>query len=79
MRLTLPAAAALLTALSVQAATAETTVIRRDGPDTVVVDRPEVERKTVVTRDSGDGCSSKTVTKTNEYGDRKTVHKETCD
>lgn len=79
MRMLIPAAATLLTALSVQTATAETTVIRRDGPDTVVVDRPEVERKTVVTRDSGDGCSSKTVTKTNEYGDRKTVTKESCD
>ncbi|MDR7038236.1 hypothetical protein J2X36_002995 [Methylobacterium sp. BE186] len=79
MRNQILAAATLLSLLGVQAATAETTVIRRDAPDTVVVDRPSTERKTVETRDRGDGCSSKTVSKENEYGDRKTVHKESCD
>lgn len=79
MRFLIPAAATLLTALSVQTASAETTVIRRDAPDTVVVDRPSTERKTVETRETSDGCASKTVSKTNEYGDRKTVTKESCD
>ena len=78
MRLLVPAAL-VLAGLLPQAASAETTVIRRDAPDPVVVDRPSVERKTVETRESADGCASKTVTKTNEYGDRKTVTKESCD
>ncbi len=78
MRLLVPAAL-VLAGLLPQIASAETTVIRRDAPDTVVVDRPAVERKTVETRESSDGCSSKTVHKTNEFGDSKTVHKETCD
>ncbi|GJD86525.1 MULTISPECIES: hypothetical protein [Methylobacterium] len=78
MRLLVPAAL-VLAGLLPQAASAETTVIRRDAPDTVVVDRPAVERKTVETRETSDGCASKTVTKTNEYGDRKTVTKESCD
>lgn len=78
MRLLVPAAL-VLAGLLPQAAGAETTVIRRDAPDTVVVDRPAVERKTVETRETSDGCASKTVTKTNEYGDRKTVTKESCD
>ncbi|GJD30762.1 hypothetical protein PMNALOAF_2012 [Methylobacterium adhaesivum] len=59
-------------------AQAETTIIRRDAPD-VVVERPASERKTVETRESGDGCASKTVTKENDLGDRKTVTKEVCD
>ncbi|AWN35470.1 hypothetical protein [Methylobacterium radiodurans] len=79
MRLLVPAAAIVLASLLPQAASAETTVIRRDAPDTVVVERPAVERKTVETRETSDGCASKTVTKTNEYGDRKTVTKESCD
>ncbi|GEP03453.1 hypothetical protein [Methylobacterium oxalidis] len=78
MRNQLFAAATLLTLFGAQAATAETTVIRRDAPD-VVVDRPATERKTVETREHSDGCASKTVSKTNEYGDRKTVTKESCD
>lgn len=78
MRLLVPAAL-VLAGLLPQVASAETTVIRRDAPDTVVVDRPAVERKTVETRETSDGCASKTVSKTNEYGDRKTVTKESCD
>lgn len=79
MRLLVPAAAMLLAGLVPQIAAAQTTVIERDRPDTVVVDRPATERKTVETRETSDGCSSKTVTKTNDLGDRKTVHKESCD
>jgi hypothetical protein len=79
MRLLVPAAALLLAGLTPQIAAAQTTVIERDRPSTVVVDRPDVEHKTVETRESSDGCSSKTVTKTNDLGDRKTVHKESCD
>ncbi len=75
----LVAAAAILALAGSQTATAQTTVIERRAPDTVVVDRPATESKTVETRESSDGCASKTVTKTNEDGDRKTVHKETCD
>lgn len=78
MRLLAPAAAILIAGLTPHFAAAQTTVIERDSP-AVVVEHPDVEHKTVVTRDSSDGCSSKTVTKTNEYGDRKTVHKESCD
>ena len=79
MRLLVPAAALLLAGLTPQIATAQTTIIERDRPDTVVVDRPSTEGKTVETHESSDGCSSKTVTKTNDMGDRKTVHKESCD
>lgn len=79
MRLTHLAAAACLTLFGVQAASAETTVIRRDAPDTVVVDRPETTSTTVEKRESSDGCRSKTVTKTNDEGDRKTVTQQACD
>lgn len=72
-------ALALATLAGASAAQAETTVIRRDAPDTVVVDRPSTETRTVERRESSDGCSSKTVTKENELGDRKTVTKESCD
>ncbi|MCJ2007913.1 hypothetical protein FV232_06425 [Methylobacterium sp. WL30] len=78
MRILVPAAAILALA-GVQAATAQTTVIERGAPDTVVVDRPATESKTVETRESSDGCSTKTVTSTNDEGDRKTVRKERCD
>lgn len=79
MRLFVPAAALLLAGLTPHFAAAQTTVIERDRPDTVVVDRPSTERKTVETRESSDGCSSKTVRKTNDMGDSKTVTKESCD
>ncbi len=78
MRILVPAAAILALA-GVQAGTAQTTVIERGAPDTVVVDRPATESKTVETRESSDGCSTKTVTSTNDEGDRKTVRKERCD
>ena len=78
MRNALLAAAALAAVLGAASVQAETTVIKRDAPDTVVVDRP-AESRTVETRESSDGCSSKTVTKDNDLGDRKTVTKESCD
>jgi len=79
MRNPIIAALTLATLFGASAVQAETTVIRRDAPDTVVVDRPSTESRTVERRESGDGCSSKTVTKENDLGDRKTVTKESCD
>lgn len=79
MRQHILATSAILALLGVTAVQAETTVIRRDAPDTVVVDRPATESKTVTTHEHGDGCSSKTVTKENDAGDRTTVRRETCD
>ncbi len=79
MRNPLLAAATLALLVGAPAlAQAETTIIRRDAPD-VVVERPASERKTVETRETADGCASKTVTKENDVGDRKTVTKEVCD
>lgn len=78
MRNALLATAALLSLATVPAL-AETTVITRDRPADVVVDRSTTESKTVTERDHGDGCTSKTVSKENDLGDRKTVTKESCD
>ncbi len=79
MRNTLLAAAAL-TLAGLTGASAQTTVIERDAPDRVVVDRPATTSTTVERRESTTtGCSSKSVTKENEVGDRKTVTKESCD
>lgn len=78
MRISLLAGAALAAFLGASAVNAQTTVIERDRPD-VVVDRPSSETRTVERRETSDGCSSKTVSKENEVGDRKTVTKETCD
>ncbi len=55
------------------------TVIQHDGPDGTVIHRsagPTVEKK-VIDHDS-DGCSSKTVTKTNEMGDSVSKTKSNC-
>ena len=71
--------AAALLAMAGAAAQAQTTIIERDAPDRVVVDRPASESRTVERRETSDGCRSKTVTKENEDGDRKTVTKESCD
>ncbi|WP_264049212.1 hypothetical protein [Methylobacterium flocculans] len=79
MRTPILFALTLATLCGASAVQAETTVIRRDAPETVVVDRPSSESRTVERRESSDGCSSKTVTKENELGDRKTVTKESCD
>ena len=76
MRTTLLATAALLTFCT--AASAETTVIRRDGPD-AVVDRSATTSKSVTVHEHGDGCTTKTVRKENDMGDSKTVKKESCD
>ena len=72
-------AAAFLTISGAAAAQAQTTIIERDAPDRVVVDRPSSESRTVERRETSDGCRSKTVTKENEDGDRKSVTKESCD
>lgn len=52
------------------------------APGVVVEHRSEptvVERRSVETTSSRSGCESKTVTKTNDDGDSKTVRKERCD
>ena len=77
MRKTLLATAALFALCG--GAQAQTTVIERDRPTDVVVDRPATESKSVTIRDRGDGCVSKTVRKENDAGDSTTVKKETCD
>ena len=79
MRTHLLATASIVAAFGIAAAQAQTTVIQRDTPDTVVVDRPASETRSVETRERSDGCSSKSVTKENDVGDRKTVTKESCD
>ena len=63
----------------IQAAAARTAVIERRAPDAIVVDRPATESRTVETRESSAGCSTKTVTSTSDEGDRRTVRKERCD
>ena len=77
MRKTLLATAAVFALCG--AAQAQTTVIERDRPTDVVVDRPAAESKSVTVRDHGDGCVSKTVRKESDTGDSKTVKSETCD
>lgn len=81
MRKSLLAAAAILTLAGVSGASAQTTVIERDAPDRVVVDRPASTSSTTVERreSTTSGCSTKSVTKENDLGDRKTVTKESCD
>ena len=79
MRKTLLAAAAVLSLCGSTAVQAQKTIIRRDAPADVVVDRPATEKKSVTVRDHGDGCVSKTVKKEDSAGDSTTMHKETCD
>ncbi|MEH3116747.1 MAG: hypothetical protein PGN25_03850 [Methylorubrum populi] len=80
MRKSLLAAAVVLTLAGVSGAAAQTTVIERDAPDRVAVDRaPSSSSTTVERREHSDGCSSQTVTKENDMGDRETVTKESCD
>jgi hypothetical protein len=71
MRISILAAATLAVAALVPAARAETTIIKRNAPTVV-------EKRTVETTGSV-GCSTKTKTTTNEFGDTKTVRKESCD
>lgn len=81
MRISILAASALAAAALVPTARAQTTVIERGGSG-VAIERREaptvVEKRTVETTGST-ACSSKTTTKTNEFGDTKTVRKESCD
>ncbi|WP_026597141.1 hypothetical protein [Methylobacterium sp. 77] len=79
MRHHILATAALLTLFGASAVQAQTTIIERDAPDRVIVDRPASESRTVETRESGDGCRTKSVTRENDEGDRKTVTRESCD
>ena len=69
MRKEFLAVASVLTLLGASAAQAQTTVIERDAPSKVIVDRPASESTTVEKRETSDGCSSKTVTKENDLGD----------
>jgi hypothetical protein len=60
-----------------------TTVIQKEGPvgdRTIVHERSDsdVVATKKVTTTSSVGCSSKTVKKTNEFGDTKTVSKTDC-
>jgi hypothetical protein len=81
MRISILAASALAAAALVPTARAQTTVIERSSPS-VTIERREaptvIERRSVETTGSVD-CSTKTTTKTNEFGDTKTVRKERCD
>lgn len=81
MRISIAAAATLAALTLAPAVRAETTVIHRDSPDIVVRrDAPaRVERREVETTGNTTGCSTKTVTRTNDVGDSKTVRKERCD
>lgn len=81
MRISIMAAAALSLLALAPAARAETTVIKRDAPGVVIEHREAptvVEKRTIETTGSID-CSTKTTTRTNEFGDTKTVRKEKCD
>lgn len=79
MRHSMLATAALLTLFGVSAVQAQTTIIEREAPERVIVERPESESRTVETRETRDGCRVKSVTRENEVGDRKTVTRENCD
>ena len=71
--------------LAASGATAEeTTVIHRDAPGAIVNRAGPGPDATIVEHRSTDvtgavGCASKTVRKTNDEGDSKTIHKERCD
>jgi hypothetical protein len=79
MRITL--AAILLGALASGTAMAEdTVVIHRSAPGIVVEhEAPAVIERRRVDTSSSVGCESKTVTKTNDEGESKTVRTERCD
>lgn len=72
-------AAILVTLVGAGAAQAQTTIIEREVPERVIVERPASESRTVETRETRDGCRVKTVTRENDEGDRKSVTRETCD
>jgi hypothetical protein len=53
----------------------ETTIIRRDKPADVTIEKRSVETTGTLATE----CKSKTVQKQNEFGETKTVHKEKCE
>jgi hypothetical protein len=79
MRQSILTTAALLTLFGASAVQAQTTIIEREVPERVIVERPESETRTIETRETRDGCRVKSVTRENEEGDRKTVTRESCD
>ena len=52
MRHSMLATAALLTLFGVSAVQAQTTIIERESPERVIVERPESESRTVETRET---------------------------
>ncbi|MFH6783747.1 MULTISPECIES: hypothetical protein [Methylobacterium] len=77
MSLRLATLATLAALVTVPAMAEDVTVIRRDSAP---VERSTViEKRSVESTGSVGGCETKTVKKTNEYGDSKTVHSERCD
>ena len=79
MRRPILAMAVLLALFGAQSVQAQTTIIEREAPERIIVERPSTETRTVETRESADGCRTKSVTRENDEGDRKTVTRETCD
>ncbi|RVU12533.1 hypothetical protein [Methylobacterium oryzihabitans] len=78
MRTRLVAAAAFAALVGIPSAFAQdVTVIRRDAPEAERT--TTIERRSVESTGSVGGCESKTVKKTNEFGDTKTVRSERCD
>ncbi|GJD99717.1 hypothetical protein [Methylobacterium isbiliense] len=78
MRTRILTLAALATLACAPAALAEEVIIRRDAP----VERERstvIEKRSVDTTGTVGGCETKTVRKTNEFGDTKTVRSERCD
>jgi hypothetical protein len=78
MRTRILTLAALATLACAPAAFAEEVIIRRDAP----VERERstvIEKRSVDTTGTVGGCETKTVRKTNEFGDTKTVRSERCD
>ncbi|AWB22841.1 hypothetical protein DA075_19625 [Methylobacterium currus] len=77
MSVRLATLATLAALVTVPALAEDVTVIRRD---TAPVERSTViEKRSVESTGSVGGCETKTVKKTNELGDSKTVHSERCD
>ncbi|WP_407519717.1 hypothetical protein [Methylobacterium oryzisoli] len=69
---------AALATLACAPAFAQDVIIRRDAP----VERERstvIEKRSVDTTGSVGDCETKTVRKTNEFGDTKTVRSERCD
>jgi hypothetical protein len=73
---------ALAASVIATAAYAQTTVIHKEGVDSGTVVKREVTSPTVVEKRAvttgSVGCDTKTVKKTNEFGDTKTKQKSNC-